>query len=140
MYKNSVFTGNQIIPDCIDTWSQQKRYVKREDGLTKYKSGTYVPVRDRTRSRRELPMLATYKHWAKIAHPVAHPECISQEVSTTTELVLLNDSGALVDDSELPDPFLLQVGGLRSDPFRMFPIESKHHIAEAFDYCKTRLR
>lgn len=135
---------NQLNLEQNNTWSRQRQYLKREHGPTRFKLGTYIPVRNGTRWTREVHLPASHVRSAKIAHRVKHeirqPECTLQELSTTTKLILLNDSGALVDDPELPDPLLFQIGGLRTDPFRMFPIESKDHIAEAFDYCKTRLQ
>ena len=64
----------------------------------------------------------------------------TQGVLIPTELIPPNDVDAVVEDSEFPDPFAIQIGGLRTDPFRMFPIESEVRIAEAFDYCKKGLR
>ena len=110
----------------------------------RFKLGTNVPIRNRTRSTKEVHLPETHANSARVAHvtkhKMRHAGHTLQELLTTTELILLNDSGVLVDDLEFPDPFALQIGGLRGDPFRMFPIESKGYVAEAFDYCKKRLR
>lgn len=84
-------------------------------------------ARHRTSTRRDVSIINT--HVARRAHQRRADEQLEDDEHSTS----LETKGFRT--------FLLpsigyQIGGLRTEPFNMFPIESKGFVPEAFDYCE----
>jgi hypothetical protein len=58
---------------------------------------------------------------------------VNSHIATRTRARKDDEAASLVSSSS---PLSYQIGGLRTDPFRMLPIESRGAVPKAFDYCQ----
>lgn len=136
-------------------WQRKQQLLKREGLLMRYKLGTQSsetvkfidnPAMNKFGPRRPVVASKNYARYPFSPHCKAFNAARTSFISPCEAMSAAgcSDDGDNVielERSEAPwftpciSPLDINIGGLRCDPFQVFPVQSKGHVQGAFDYC-----
>lgn len=125
-------------------WKSQKRHLRRDGQLLKYRLGTNVrakalPTRQNPKSKLTAIRTAQVPLPSYEVVQLSSGEAEDEELHQAPFPQVDNSNVLARTTSSWPSSILKDhIGGLRNDPFNAFPISNRGHVASAFDYCKFK--
>lgn len=135
-------------------WQRKQQILRKEGSLMRYKLGLSSEITKSIAAsgKRKLVSRKPVLTWENHARNPQQRIIYSAATALNSPCTSSSKSGSSSDDCDdvieverseqttwlIPNfsPLKTNIGGTRCDPFQMFPVESKGHVPDAFDYCK----